>query len=180
MEGSIDTKICKGIFWSALLVGCGSVFIAAPAPYDPSQCESVHRELSSKTQHTPIPIPFAGTRKVVFYMLRPDGWEEFEGTIHLEGLHWDVDWIKEGSLRVEHLTIAVLNNGEWETNPDVDITEGLSVIEEDGKLWVGFEATLKGKGVKPAGRQSITVQAQAGLCGEGRLELAESIRRMKL
>lgn len=161
------------IFALASACACGSVYLSEPYPIpDFQECRTVRKSLTGHAIDTPIPVPFSGPRTITLFTDRPDGWDAFDGTIHLRGLSWDIDWISNGSIQIDGLTVAVLRGGEWSTSPTVDLRPAISTPTDSS---IAFTAKLKGSGVKPAGKPSITVEARIAICGEGRDRVADSL-----
>lgn len=161
------------LFLLASACACGPDYIAAPSPAPEWEtCETVERSLVGHTVSTPVPIPFTGPRSFVLWTGKPDGWDEFEGSVHLREVTWDVDWISNGSIQIGGLTVAELDRGRWFANAAVDIRPA---IHAEGEF-LKFEAKIRGSGVKPAGKQTLTTQATIAFCGIGQATVAAGFR----
>lgn len=157
---------------------CGSTYLAEPSPFDPNRedCSTVDRLLEGYAVNTPIPVPFVGPRDVTLWTGKPEGWDEFVGTVHLRRLSWNIDWISNGSIQIDGLTVARLDDGRWMTNPDIDLTSAIEAVDGDR---LKFTAKLKGRGVKPSGRPLIVTTVRAAFCGVGHEAVADGFAALE-
>lgn len=146
------------------LTSCGSTFIEYPPdPPDFEYCDLIVETLTTTTQQTPIKLPIENRFETKMWTDAPEHWDEFDGSIHLASLTWNLDWVSKAWLIIGDLTIASYDEGHWTTSPRLDLSDVI-VSHENGRL--SFEAKIRVKGWKPAGEETIQATAEVWLCGE--------------
>lgn len=143
---------------------CGPVFILAPPERDLTNCLRIPKQFRSTLRATTVPIPFSGATTIRMFTSKPDLWSEFNGTIHLVQVDWDVTWISKVYVSIGGLTVAVYEDGSWSAvGENLDLTPHL---KDDGRGSLYIDTRFRGKGVRPGQRTTIHTSVELAVCGE--------------
>lgn len=168
--GGIRRLLLRLLPLGIVLTGCGSQFFEIPpgGEPDPDECTLSMQDFTTQTLYTSAPLPFSGRRTVKMSTWVPDGWDQFEGTLHLLTATWDVTWVERMQMDVDRFpAVAVWNGYAWRVDKRVDF---MPYIERDGDR-LRFEPKVRAKGVKPAGKPITTINVIIAFCGEGSEEV---------
>lgn len=150
----------------SLIFSCGSTFLADPPPAPEFEdCVYLTKYFISHLDSSLIPLPFNGEKVFYLFTDKPEYWHEFEGTIHLKSIKWNVEWIKYLAVIADNFIIASYEDEEWQVSSRINL-KPLFQIKEDNPNRLVFELKMNAKGTKPSNKTVIEVEAEFYFCGE--------------
>lgn len=149
-----------------LVVSCGSQFFEPPPePPDFETCTTGKKHFGLLITKSILPVPVFGRQEARLYTSKPEFWDEFEGSIHLKDIKWNVNWVKRVKIEINQFTIAQYEDDKWTISSTLDLAPFFKEKEGDSTR-LGFDIKLEGDGLKPAREFVIEVDAEFYFCGK--------------
>jgi len=147
------------------LWSCGSKFLEYPITPEFEECTVGEKSFITNIDRSPLPLPFVGRKEIHLFTDKPEFWDQFDGSIHLKSIKWNINWISRVSVIFDEFTVARWSGQEWFVSSAVDLSPFFRDKEGDPSRLV-LDLILNGKGTKPAKAFMIEATAEFYFCGE--------------
>jgi hypothetical protein len=168
----VNYRVIFYILIFCLTMGCGSKFMEYPPEPDLSDCYVATKQFETGLKKTPIPVPFKYKSTYELETDKPDNWSDFNGTIHLKSIKWNVTWISYLKVILDWFTVATWRDDEWRVSPTVDLKPFFTQKENNSSKLV-FTVKFDSKGIKPARAVVIEAEMELYFCGENAALITE-------